>query len=523
MPEAADSKSTFGVTLEALVDELWDHANVDFEGSGLQVPEVALRGCFRSSSDLARANKASNGGGLAQFDLWWTNCPATDTPKLLWQRWECHGISRGDYEGLLREAHERDLSLNAIVDDHEWLGERAKLQPLPTWKYHPERMRGVMPYAEEVAAIGRKCHGNPGVPELNALAGVWAQPPHYSLAARPLRERIHSPERNSRAISRIVELLMFNAVFCGHGRQIFDIPEQLCAMFRRTDIDGIAAENIKVPYSGLYLHFGPQADLALDGHWTPEGAYVYELKDDDGGNRCLQFCIVSAPCDLERYREFDTNIEPIYVQSLGQQHMKMSLGEAVEMVLSEDMRQLRRQISDEPMNDMIGEVAAAMTGQGTSLVSSQASLARQELDALAPQHRVYQEMLRLVVNSLAYITAYPKDVQTTWPPNAPTRLVKQLAATDSRNERRRIQSKMAALGFSPVHLCGRTLCEELKKKVATKGDVRTLAAHWRRGHWRRQQHGPNNVLRKLVWLMPTLVNSGLTDGGPELMGHIYLS
>lgn len=91
----------------------------------------------------------------------------------------------------------------------------------------------------------------------------------------------------------------------------------------------------------------------------------------------------------------------------------------------------------------------------------------------------------------------------------------------NRNEQRRIQSKRAALGFTPVHICGRKLVAELAERAATSGFAGTVAAHWRRGHWRRQPHGPQNAQRKLVWLMPTLVNPGKST--EEVPGHLYLA
>lgn len=520
MSKAIVPKEDFDQTLRRLTDELWDHANSGPNPDDVVLPEVTLRGSFRSTSDLARLGQSSDAGGRAQFDLWWTNCPSRGMPVLLWDHWECRGLTRADYEALLDEAEGSDLELSRVVDDKEWLEDPPALKPLPTWKYHPERMRGVMPFAARVAEIGRRCRGNPSVNELNALVEAWQAPPNYSIASRPLRDRIHSPSRDSRAMFRIVDMLMFNSVFCANGRQIFDIPPQLCEMFRRTDVDDIAAEHIKVPYPGIYLHFGLQADLALESEWTPEGAYVYELRGDDDGDRVLQFCVVSAPTDLERYREFDINIEPVYVQALAQQHMKMALGEAVELVLAEKMQQLRKEVTEEPMAKPDQETQELAAQHGIQLVSAQAARASAELAGLEPMHRTYLEMLKLIVNSLAYLTAYPKDVETTWPKSTPAHLLKELGKTDNRNEQRRIQAKLASLGFTPVHICGRKLAAEIDRQAAATGQYRHSAAHWRRGHWRRQPHGPQNSLRKLVWLMPTLVNPG--KSADEVPGHLYL-
>ncbi|MEO3690052.1 hypothetical protein [Roseateles paludis] len=521
MPITHVAKEDFEDWLEQLADELWAHANSAPESSIEEplLPEMVLRACFQSVSDMAKLGLPTEFGGRAQFDIWWTNCPSRQGRTLMWERWECWNLTRAEYESLIASAGESELGYE-VVDEKVWRGDEPPLKPLATWKYHPERMRGVMPFAARVAEIGRQCRGSPSVNELNLLAQAWSQPPGYSIIHRPLRQRINSPSRNSRATTRIVDMLVFNAVYCANGRQVFDIPQQLSDMFRNTDVDDITAEHIRVPYPGIYLHFGPQSHLAADPAWTPEGAYIQEINAPDG-DRALQFCIVSAPTDLDRYREFDVNIEPVYVQALGPQHMKMALGEAVELVLAEKMQALRKQVSDEPMANLDEATHKLAANNGVRLVSTQGSRAAAELAGLEPMHRAYLEMLKLIVNSLAYLTAYPKDVETVWPKNTSAHLLRDLAKTDNRNEQRRIQSRLAALGFTPVHLCGRKLAAELDQRAAASGAAGTVAAHWRRGHWRRQPHGPQNMQRKLVWLMPTLVNSGKST--EEVPGHLYMT
>lgn len=520
MPFQVIPKESFEATLRGRYAELRKHA---LTGPGAaEEPEVSLRACYRSAADLARAGGPKQVAGRAQFDLWWMNCPSQGLPVLLWDRWECHDLSRGEYERMLDAADGAGLPMPRVIDDKEWLGERRALRPLPTWKYHPERFKGVMPYAARVAQIGRECKGNPDVNTMNALVGAWQQADSDGFAARSLRTRVASASRNSRAMFRLTDMLMFHAVFAANGRQIFDIPTELGAMFRRTDIDDITAESIKVPYPGLYLHFGAQQDLVFDPDWIPEGAYVYELRGEGEGDRVLQFCIVFAPADLEKYRDFDVNIEPVYTQALAQQHMKMPLGDAVDLVLSQKLAQLRKEAGSESMPGLDGEDVQRLADEhGVTLVSAQAQRAKTELGGIGAQHHCYLEMLKLIVNSLAYLTAYPKDVETRWPANTPASLLKQLSKTDNRNEQRRVQSKLASLGFTPVHVCGRRLAEDIQRQAAASAPGPAgRAVHWRRGHWRRQPHGPQNALRKLVWLMPTLVNPG--GSSEEPLGHLYL-
>jgi hypothetical protein len=129
---------------------------------------------------------------------------------------------------------------------------------------------------------------------------------------------------------------------------------------------------------------------------------------------------------------------------------------------------------------------------------------------------VYRAALQLVVNALCYVTAYPDDIATVWPKATPVELVR-LFLEGKGKERQRAKSKLAALGYVPVHICGSHVAQvkALHVRVANQPGL-----HWRRGHWRNQAHGPARALRKLIWVMPMMV--GLTPGEEPESGHLYL-
>jgi hypothetical protein len=93
------------------------------------------------------------------------------------------------------------------------------------------------------------------------------------------------------------------------------------------------------------------------------------------------------------------------------------------------------------------------------------------------------EMLKLIVNTLACLAAYPNDVETRWPAHTPPSLLKQPARTVNRNEQRRLRSKLAALGFTPVHLCGQRLAEEIERNSRAAGAAGRRTVHWRCASW----------------------------------------
>lgn len=127
--------------------------------------------------------------------------------------------------------------------------------------------------------------------------------------------------------------------------------------------------------------------------------------------------------------------------------------------------------------------------------------------------------MRLVVNALCYVTAYPDDIATVWPSRAPEAL-KIKASTGQGREVMRARSQLAALGYVPVLLCGQQV-EEQRQRIGASASLGAghPVTHWRRGHWRNQAHGPGRSLRKLIWVMPMRVGYNQPDE-PE-SDHLY--
>lgn len=86
-------------------------------------------------------------------------------------------------------------------------------------------------------------------------------------------------------------------------------------------------------------------------------------------------------------------------------------------------------------------------------------------------------------------------------------------------EKQRARSKLAALGYVPIHLCGQRIVDDRESAKLGISDTH-VSAHWRRGHWRNQVHGPGRLLRKLIWVMPSLI--GAAKDGARDTGHLYL-
>lgn len=51
--------------------------------------------------------------------------------------------------------------------------------------------------------------------------------------------------------------------FSKHGSNIFEFSPQLIELFSNTNVDDVLLENIKLPFPGIYLHFGQQLDKKI--------------------------------------------------------------------------------------------------------------------------------------------------------------------------------------------------------------------------------------------------------------------
>lgn len=156
---------------------------------------------------------------------------------------------------------------------------------------------------------------------------------------------------------------------------------------------------------------------------------------------------------------------------------------------------------------------------GLQIVDVSPTLAAQRDDTIRHRHPIYKAALQMVVNALCYISAYPDDINTVWPAGTPDSLIQKVLHGKGK-EQQRAKSKLTALGYVPVHLCGKRIAEQRALHGVPMHTHGHVAAHWRRGHWRNQVHGPGRTMRKLIWVMPVVVGAKQADE-PEL-GHIYL-
>lgn len=106
------------------------------------------------------------------------------------------------------------------------------------------------------------------------------------------------------------------------------------------------------------------------------------------------------------------------------------------------------------------------------------------------------------------------DVKNKFPGGLPHNLNKKLSFVKTKREQSKIDRKIGDLGYSMIRYVG----ESFKKADSNARADIVIQSHWRRGHWRSQSFGEKLKHQRMVWIMPTIVNS---SHGQPLKGHLY--
>ena len=393
----------------------------------------------------------------------------------------------------------------------------------PMYQYHPERFKANRTYAENVGKIYRQkvdaASGLMTLDQLNEVIGMMVRELNTRGMKFPRRQKMDAPQP-SLIVDAEQALSTAYGRFVQAGRQIMDFPPSLTEMLSKTDIDDIPLNSIRMPYASQYVHFGPQTGMEIEPGWLVDGAYV-EQRGERGD---LRFTITAVPLDRKVSQKWFIYPEPEFTQDFVNDYRTMDLATAIDTALSGHLAQLEK-IKTKPGGNITKEVQTGLAAEGFHMpddidlhdVSHQMAGVRDEI----AKHRfpIYKAAIQLIVNALCYVAAYPDDIDSVWPTGAPESLVKKVVEGVGK-EQTRARSKLAALGYVPIHICGKRIAEQRALLGIGVNTSPGVATHWRRGHWRNQVHGPGRSLRKLIWLMPVLVGS--KEGSEPESGHLYL-
>ena len=374
-------------------------------------------------------------------------------------------------------------------------------------RYHPERYRITRPFAKKIATIYQSLTGTATIANQETFIAITThiqETYNDGIMALPFEQR---PENLQLAMHEC-SLAMHYAAYVCHGRQVFHFNDDITEQFRHTDVDEIKVGALLFPYSSFYMSFGKQPDLDLYGGRFVDGAYISIISSPE--EKILQILLSTCPDDPRNTQgRFDWILheDKYYYLPLSIESASEPISLVAKRALDDDLAHTR-QSGEKAILEY--EKMGARHRRGESL--------KTELAELNSGYPIFSEALKLIINGLCYLSAYPDDIELRWPLDTPKPLLEKIDRAQKPKDIQRNTSKLTSMGYTKIHFCGKAF---EPRNTDAQGLGSQVRAHWRRGHWRNQPYGPQLSGRRLIWIMPVLVRRDKADGD-QLTGHIYI-
>ncbi|MCA3775036.1 MAG: hypothetical protein IN818_08620 [Cutibacterium sp.] len=259
------------------------------------------------------------------------------------------------------------------------------------------------------------------------------------------------------------------------GQQIFDLSA-ISAMFLGSDALKTPVGQLKLPYESFYVHWGKHLELSspMSGRFI-EGCYVCREPLDE----MLELTFISSLPENDPWDQRSL-LANLVVDSEGVYSVLVHT-DSDGSIGDESMESMQTGYSDEP--------------------------------GVLRWTPYIKPAINMLANCLCYLSSPKAEIDDSFPPEAPERLIKQ-ATTGTPRERRRGESKLQSLGFRMIKLCGAKLAASLDIKPGSK----ELPPHWRKGHWWPARVGKGRAEVRMDWRDGVVVNK---DKGVPQVGHVY--
>ena len=434
----------------------------------------------------------------------------TDTETMMDMLWERREFETSHPELLMMAIAGASKNLEEVflTDDPISI-----IKPItnPMARYHPERAKITREFIKGGSITPSSLTGEDGGKGQSALVGEMSA----LLEVFPLKGRIHENSGNTSFLTRNeLQMGYYHYQFVAKGKQIFDINQNLTTLFKQTDVHDVPVQQVKTPYPCFYLYFGRQGDMPFTEGWHVEGAYVMHWPE----HKVLQMMVTCVPDNLERSWHWAQEPDPCYFMMISDEQYDKTFGQAMDEAYEKKVADLQREI-DNPIPDRMQNVPDGRGGIKQVMVTSNSHLrAAVEKKMIEAFHEVGHKALRLVVNSLCYLSSYPEQVERVWP-ELPKHVQAQVR-DKSKGNKKKMESMLEKMGYRPLHFCGLKFVQE--HASIGGGSEESRRQHWRRGHWRNQPYGEGRQQYRLRWIQPMLVNRD-PESKHQPLGGLYLT
>jgi hypothetical protein len=293
-----------------------------------------------------------------------------------------------------------------------------------------------------------------------------------------------------------------------NGGAIYVLPDGLVEEFDNTDCSEVHIGDIKLPFPNVFLKFSPPKQTLLADVGPVDGCYAVWQQEE--------ILLVLTSCmpgvDYERSLSV-TCTDPMFSIHLPANNKDMPINEAVELGIQEFLN------TNAPPTDNLSQDVTHPDGTTTHFEDIRRRSREKRIETFRSQEPAFRECLNIIINAACFISFKPEDITEEWEGEPPTDLL-AAANLPGKNNTGRIKQMDAKRGiangdFTRIKLCGKALFPD---DSGLPGHGKSPRAHWRRGHWRRQRHGPGLLLIALRWIRPTLVKK---ESGEPVEARVY--
>lgn len=360
-------------------------------------------------------------------------------------------------------------------------------------RYGPIRYEATRPYA---VTLGKTfvAHANRGEAARLQFLNNEMIPLLRSASASIGKEKGPGPLQ-----AEVVNVQVFGG-FHAAGKVIFDITPGLFAALAMTDSDAIPCGEVPIPCDSFFIHFGDQ-DILSDEIGNFEGAFVTKVN----GRLCVD--LIKNSWGQSGFMSSDVG-QPLIGISVDltdpTKPLPQALSDSIDDVIQKNESVLKQ----------VADIEAQLYRQYGQVVKVPSPV-----HSLMKRKPLLTRALSIIANILFYLECAPEDVTEDWGGDTPHEAKEALAMARSTGEAKTLGNTLTNAGYRKVRWIGRkfSMLATSRELYESLGTGKTLATHFRRGHIRPQAHGPQNSLRKLVFIAPVMVNAGKGD----VLGRVY--
>lgn len=277
--------------------------------------------------------------------------------------------------------------------------------------------------------------------------------------------------------------------YCKSGKITYDISSLLLETLAHTDVDNVPISAIKLPHQMVYLHFGKFSDVY-------QGVFISEEADGSRGGAYI-FDFVYHNFATESLKNGDWDTEYASNSTLYYTTGNEDLATVLKLEKATALSTLDKAIGAISVTEMSIEEKNIMYAN--------------RLHSLDQNHK----HMALALNSLFYLNAAADDVVDDWGSDAPAANLEKIKREKTAGGKKSLEDGLYSAGYRKVKYLGRRFAQSQQGLTMAEhlGSGRSVATHWRRGHFKQQPYGKNSELRKLIFVAPVLINpEGVQQG-----------